>query len=334
MTASTTPSRRGSTSAAACASSTRSRSKRRSATSATTSPTRCGRSSRRSSSSTPATGASRARSSAKLDEKVHVAEPESRGHPPQVHGQGRQGQDRRPLHKKFLGELSRVAGPGRRRGHLQDPRGGRVADPRARGRAGQGHRLPPRRRARPARGRRDDARRGHHRRGARASDEQSFRRHQGDHPPDGAPRVQDGRRRRERTFFGRDQGRRPARGRGHRASTRRTRPDGPDGKHASRPTHFARMSCQPPKYRRVDARLPRRASRRGRRRSTSPTTTQIGFEPVTEHDRRDRAAAVRAGRLAHALPLRARRASRATTSPTPAVRPGPAAGASASTTSR
>ena len=96
-TASASPSRPGSTSAAACASSTRSRSRRRSATSATTTPTTCARSWRRPSASTPARAASRATSSAKLEDKVHVAQPEAAHHPPEVQGPGRQVEARRPL---------------------------------------------------------------------------------------------------------------------------------------------------------------------------------------------------------------------------------------------
>ena len=102
------------------------------------------------------------------------------------------------------------------------------------------------------------------------SNEQSFRRHQGDHPPDRPPRVQDGRRRRERRRL-----RRAALkaedlpdGRGHRAVPGDARPTASTRtgtasrrRRCTRACRVSRRSTQ-----RVDARLPRRASRRGPRR--------------------------------------------------------------------
>ena len=209
--------------------------------------------------------------------------------------------------KKFLAELVADAGARRRRGHLQDPRGGRVADPRARRRPGEGDRQPPRRRARPARGERHHARRGHHRRGPRQGREE-LRRHQGDHPPDGAPRVQDGRRRR-RDFFGKHQGRRAPRRRGHRdlpgERARRL-----DARHktvadaTSRACRASRRSTE-----RDDERVPRALQGVDARRSTSPTITRSASRRSPSR-RRPTPLQVERDRLAHALPLRARRGDR------------------------
>ena len=102
----------------------------------------------------------------KLEEKVHVSAPESGGREDQVQGPGRHEAGRRSLQE----EVRRRALADRRRhrrGRLQDPPGGRDADPRQGGRAGEGDGQPPRRRARSQGDERHDARRGHHHRGPR-----------------------------------------------------------------------------------------------------------------------------------------------------------------------
>ena len=131
--------------------------------------------------------------------------------------------------KSSSSELSEVDGPGRQRDHLQDPRGRRVANSRARRRPGEGHRL-----------RRVDEL------GLReasvttrdediivevpGSDETSFSGHQRDYPQDGPPRVQDGGRRGQREFFGRPpSSTRTSRGEGIAQYTE-SAPDGLDGR--------------------------------------------------------------------------------------------------------
>ena len=154
---------------------------------------------------------------AKLDDKVHVAEPEAAIIRLKFKDKADKSKIDDRFDKKFLGELARDA---RARATTRSPSRSarrssrRSASARSRRRR---TRSPPRRRARPARGVRHDARRGHHRRGPRQRREE-LQRHQGDHPHDGAPRVQDGRRRREREGLraARAQGRRAARRRGHR----------------------------------------------------------------------------------------------------------------------
>ncbi len=138
---------------------------------------------------------------AKLEEKVHVSTPESAI----VRVKFKDAADITKLderyQKKFATELMQSRGPGANVITFKIRTEVETADPRPRGQPGEGHRQPARRRARPARGERHDARRGHHRRGA-GRGPKSVRRDQGHHPPHRPPRVQDGRRRGQRDFFG------------------------------------------------------------------------------------------------------------------------------------
>ena len=190
------------------------------------------------------------------------------------------------FNKKFLERARRDARPGRRRGHLQDPRGGRVADPRARRRAGEGH-------GHRAASTSSACARRRSRRATRtsssrcpAANEASFdeikeiiRR-----PPASSSRWSTTPAA-TRSSAASAQGRRPPAPARASPQYQESAPDGLDGRRhrASRSRRLRAHVVPAAEVReRDDARVPRALQGVGDDAATSPTTTSIGFEAVTE----------------------------------------------------